>query len=204
MSTVNSANPFDADRGLADLYIHHWWGLLLRGLAAVAFGALAFALPGPTLAALVLLWGIYALVDGVLALWVAISGWSHLENRWLLVLEGVAGIWIGLVTFLTPGITAVALLVFIAAWSMTIGVLRIIAAVRLRRVIRGEFWLALSGIVSILFAFAIIVFPAAGALALVWLIGAYAIAFGIFLCVLSFRLRALRGGRQAYGTPRMA
>jgi uncharacterized membrane protein HdeD (DUF308 family) len=167
--------------------------LLLRGILAICFGILAFLLPLVTLATLVLLFGVYALIDGVFSLFAALTGWQHRENRWLLLLEGLIGLGAALVTLRSPGITAVVLIFFIAAWALGTGVLRIIGAIRLRREISGEFWLALSGIASVAFAFFVMLRPAAGALAMIWVIGWYALFTGAMLVALSFRLRSLRG-----------
>lgn len=180
----------------------NWWALALRGLFAVIFGVLAFAWPGITLGALVLLYGAYALVDGVFAIVAAAAGRSQGTPWWALVLEGVAGIAVGIMTFAWPGITALVLLYLIAAWAILTGVLEIAAAVRLRREIRGEWLLALSGVMSITFGVALVAFPGAGALAVIWLIGAYAIAFGVLMIVLAFRLRSwLRSLTQATASP---
>ena len=164
----------------------------MRGIVAVLFGLLAITRPGITLAVLVLLFGIYAVVDGCLALFAAIGGWSHREDRWLLLLEGFIGIGAGILTLRAPGITAVALLFFIAAWALATGVLRIVAAIRLRKEITGEFWLALSGIASVVFAFLVMMNPAAGALAIAWLIGWYALFLGAMLVMLSIKLHNIR------------
>ena len=174
------------------LFTKNWWVLLLRGIVAVLFGILAITRPGITLAVLVLLFGIYAVVDGCLALFAAIGGWSHREDRWLLLLEGFIGIGAGILTLRAPGITAVALLFFIAAWALATGVLRIVAAIRLRKEITGEFWLALSGIASVVFAFLVMMNPAAGALAIAWLIGWYALFLGAMLVMLSIKLHNIR------------
>jgi len=164
----------------------------LRGIVAVLFGILAITRPGITLAVLVLLFGIYAVVDGCLALFAAIGGWSHREDRWLLLLEGFIGIGAGILTLRAPGITTVALLFFVAAWALATGVLRIVAAIRLRKEITGEFWLALSGIASVVFAFLVMMNPAAGALAIAWLIGWYALFLGATLVMLSIKLHKMR------------
>ena len=174
------------------LFTKNWWVLLLRGIVAVLFGILAITRPGITLAVLVLLFGIYAVVDGCLALFAAIGGWSHREDRWLLLLEGFIGIGAGILTLRAPGITAVALLFFIAAWALATGVLRIVAAIRLRKEITGEFWLALSGIAAVVFGFLIMMNPAAGALAIAWLIGWYALFLGAMLVMLSIKLHNIR------------
>ncbi len=166
-----------------------WWIVVLRGILAILFGLLAFAWPGLTLVTLVLLFGAYALVDGVFAIVTSITNWQEREDHWLLLLSGIAGIGIGIVTFRTPDITALVLLMFIAAWALVNGVLQVAAAIRLRRDIEGEFWLALSGILSIVFAFLLWLFPGAGALGLIWLIGGYAIVLGVVLIALGFKLR---------------
>jgi uncharacterized membrane protein HdeD (DUF308 family) len=174
------------------LFTKNWWVLLLRGIVAVLFGILAITRPGITLAVLVLLFGIYAVVDGYFALFAAIGGWSHREDRWLLLLEGFIGIGAGILTLRAPGITTVALLFFVAAWALATGVLRIVAAIRLRKEITGEFWLALSGIASVVFAFLVMMNPAAGALAIAWLIGWYALFLGATLVMLSIKLHKMR------------
>ena len=130
----------------------YWWVFLLRGVLAVAFGILAFVDPQITLASLVIVWGAYAFVDGVFALWSAISGTTHGDDRWLVGLQGVIGVAVGVITLVMPGVTAIGLLLAIAAWILVVGVLQLAAAIKLRKEIEGEFWLGLSGLVSILFA----------------------------------------------------
>jgi uncharacterized membrane protein HdeD (DUF308 family) len=172
---------------------HNWWVLALRGLCAIIFGILAFVWPGVTLGVLVLLYGAYALVDGVLAIIAALSKRQGSGLPWwALLLEGLLGIAAGIVTFVWPGITALFLLFLIAGWAIMTGIFEIIAAIRLRKEIEGELWLALSGIVSIIFGVLLFVRPGAGALTVVWLIGAYAIFFGIFLLALAFRLKRFK------------
>jgi uncharacterized membrane protein HdeD (DUF308 family) len=167
----------------------HWWAFALRGVAAVIFGILAFVWPGVTLAVLVLFWGAYALVDGILALVAAFR--TGQDHRWWLIVEGVVGIAAGVVTFLWPGLTALVLIYIIAVWALITGVLEILAAIRLRRVIENEWWMALSGVASLIFGVILLIAPGAGALALIWLIAAYAIVFGVLLLALAFRLRGL-------------
>jgi uncharacterized membrane protein HdeD (DUF308 family) len=185
-----------------DLLARNWWVLVLRGVIAILFGVLAFIWPGITLAALVLLFGAYVLVDGIFAIVLAIGGWKERDDRWLLLLEGILGIGIGIMTFLAPEITSVGLLLFIAAWSLATGILKIIAAIRLRQRIEGEWWLGLSGVASILLAGLLMWNPVAGALGLIWFIASFAIALGVVLIMLGFKVRRVRGDlTKARATP---
>jgi uncharacterized membrane protein HdeD (DUF308 family) len=169
----------------------NWWVLALRGLAAIVFGVLAFVWPGITLWVLVLLFGAYMLVDGTFAIVAAVRAAGREARWWLLLIEGVLGVLAGLVAVFWPGLTALALLYFVAAWAIVSGILEIIGAIRLRQEIEGEWALGLSGALSVLFGVLLAVIPApAGLLSLVWLIGAYALAFGVLLLVLAFRLRS--------------
>jgi uncharacterized membrane protein HdeD (DUF308 family) len=167
-----------------------WWIVALQGVAAILFGILALFWPGITLLALVFLFAAYALVDGVLAL---MRGFRRIGDGgradWWRVARGVVGIAAGLIAFALPDITAYALLLVIAAWAIVSGGIELMAAYQLRDVIRGEWLLALDGVVAILFGMALIVFPSAGALAVVWLIGAFAIVSGVILLMIAFRLR---------------
>lgn len=172
----------------------YWWALVLRGVAAIAFGVLAFTWPGITLQVLVLFFGAYALLDGILSVAAALRGRGQTENWGLFLLQGLLGIGLGVLTWLAPGATAVAILLYMAAWALVTGVLEIVAAIRLRREIEGEFWLALGGLLSITFGMLVLAFPLAGALGLIWLIGGYAIAFGISLIALGVRVRRGRSG----------
>ena len=168
----------------------NWWTLVLRGIAAIIFGVLAYIWPGITFTVLVLFFGAYALWDGIFALIGAFR--TQGDRRWALILEGIAGIAAGLVTFFWIGAATLALLLVIGGWAIATGVLEIIAAIRLREEIEGEWLLLLSGLLSILFGIAVAIRPAAGLVAVTWLIGAYAILFGILLVVLGFRLRNWR------------
>ena len=167
----------------------NWWALALRGLAAIVFGVLAFAWPGLTLWALVLLFGAYMLVDGIFAIVGAVRAAGRETRWWLLLVEGVLGVLAGLVAFLWPGITALALLYLVAAWAIVTGILQIVGAIRLRREIEGEWALILGGVLSVIFGLVLAVLPGSGILALVWLIGAYAVVSGVLLIVLAFRVR---------------
>jgi uncharacterized membrane protein HdeD (DUF308 family) len=177
-----------------------WWIIALQGVAAIVFGILALVWPGITLLALVFLFAAYALIDGVLALISGIRrGADGGRPDWWRIARGVVGIAAGVVAFAMPGITAYVLLILIAAWAIVSGAIELAAAYQLRDVIRGEWLLALDGAVAIVFGIALIVFPSAGALAVVWLIGAFAIVSGVILLVIAFRLRerARRTGSTA-------
>jgi uncharacterized membrane protein HdeD (DUF308 family) len=166
----------------------NWWLLLLRGIAAIIFGALAFAWPGITLLTLILFYGAYALADGVLAIIAAITGGAP-APRWWLAIVGLLGIGAGLLTFLMPGVTAIVLLFFIAGWAIATGIFQIIGAIQLRREIDNEWLLILGGAISVLFGIGILMAPGAGALALLWVIGFYAIVEGIVFVALALRLK---------------
>lgn len=166
-----------------------WWSFVLRGVLAILFGILAFTLPGLTLLGLVILFGAYSISDGVFNI-VGAFQVEHGQSRWwILLIEGVVGIAAGIVAFVWPGLTALALLYVIAAWAVVTGVLEIATAIRLRRHIRGEWLMALAGLLSIVFGVLIAIRPGVGALAVVWWIGAYAIAFGALLIALGIRVR---------------
>jgi uncharacterized membrane protein HdeD (DUF308 family) len=174
------------------LFAGRWWAVVLRGIVAIVFGVMAFALPGVTLATLVLLFGCYALVDGIFSLVSAIGGRRRREDRWLLALEGIVGLWAGVVTLRAPAITAMVLVFFISIWAMATGFLRIAAAFRLRKEISGEVWLALSGVLSVVFALMLMLRPLVGALSLIWVIAGFALVLGITLIMLGFELRHWR------------
>jgi uncharacterized membrane protein HdeD (DUF308 family) len=167
----------------------NWWALLIRGIAALVFGLLAFAWPGATIFAIIVLFGAYALVDGIFAIVAAVRAAQAHERWWPFVLEGIVGLAIGIVTFVEPHVTAFALYITIAAWAFLTGILEIAAAVQLRKQLANELWLILGGIASILFGVLMIWFPLIGALTVVYIIGAYAVLFGIIMIAFSLRLR---------------
>ncbi len=167
-----------------------WWLIALRGVLAILIGLAAFVWPGPTIIALALLFGAYMLVDGVLALIAAISGRGG-DRWWVLLLEGIVGVLAGIMAFIWPGLTALVAVYLIASWALLTGVLEIVAAIRLRKQIEGEWMLVFSGVLSILLSILLIALPGAGATALVWVLGAYAILFGVMLIALSFRVKGL-------------
>jgi uncharacterized membrane protein HdeD (DUF308 family) len=168
----------------------NWWVVLLRGVAGIIFGLATFFAPEISLTVLVLVFGAYAFLDGILALISAIRRRGTTDHWWLLVLEGVMGVAVGVLTFVWPNITALALLYLIAAWALITGGLEIAAAIRLRKVITGEWLLVLSGIASVALGVLLILFPEPGALAVVLWIGAYALVSGVLLIALGIRLRS--------------
>jgi len=170
------------------LVLGSWQSVAVRGLAAVLFGIAALIWPDLTLWALVVLFGAWVLVDGAFALWAAITVQGR-ERRWLLVIEGIAGIAAGTITFVWPDVTALALLYLIAAWALVTGVLKLVAAVQLRHEISDEWLLVLSGLLSIGFAILLVITPGPGALVITWLIGWFALILGAALLALAFRLQ---------------
>jgi len=167
----------------------NWWALALRGLVAVLFGLLTFLLPGMTLAILVIIFGAYALVDGIFNV---VAFFRVASHHWALLIEGVLGIIAGVITFAWPAITAIVLLYVIAFWAIFTGIFEIVAGIRLRKVLTNEWLLLLMGVLSLLFGVVILFAPGLGALAIVLWIGAYALVFGVFLLALGFRLRGHR------------
>ena len=175
--------------GMVQVLARNWWALALRGVFAIIFGLIALINPGLTLLALVFLFGAYSLIDGVFGVAAAVRA-AEAHNRWgWLLVEGIAGIVAGIIAFVVPGITAIVLLYLIAAWALVTGVFELIAGFRLRGHLANEWLLLLGGAASIILGVLLIVRPGAGALALLWLIGFYAILFGVLMLILAFRLR---------------
>jgi uncharacterized membrane protein HdeD (DUF308 family) len=172
--------------------------LALRGVIAILFGLAALLRPGIALEALILLFGAYALVDGVFAIVGVFGGTRSGTPRWLLLVEGIVSILAGLIALVVPGLAAVALLYLVAAWAVVTGLAQIATAIRLRQEIRGEWALILGGILSVLFGLLLAVLPRVGILSLIWLIGAYAVAFGVLLLITAFQVR----GRDNQGDNR--
>jgi uncharacterized membrane protein HdeD (DUF308 family) len=179
------------------LLAKNWWSLVIRGIVAILLGVITFVWPGITLGALVLLFGAYALIDGVVSLAGAVRA-AQAHERWgALLFEGVAGIAVAAITVAWPGITALTLVYLIAAWALVTGVLEIIAAIRLRQYIEGEWLLGLSGAASLVLGIVMMALPVAGALAIAFWIGAYAFVFGVLLIALGLRLRSWTRTRPA-------
>ena len=176
---------------LAAVLARNWWVLLLRGLVAILFGCSTFAWPGISLAALVLLFGGFCLADGLMAAWTAFSNRKQQENGWLLLIGGLLGIGVGLLTLFQPAVTGLALLFYIAIWAVATGVVQVLTAIRLRQEIANEWMLVLAGLASVALGALLMARPGAGALAALWLIAFYAIVFGILLVALAFRVRSV-------------
>jgi uncharacterized membrane protein HdeD (DUF308 family) len=193
MSTQTGLNPPMLGRSLLSSLADNWWLLLLRGLVAIAFGVIAFVWPGLTLVALTLVWGAYALADGILALWAALAATGgDTSKRWWLALGGVASILAGLVAFFYTGMTALVLLMFIAAWAIVIGIVLIWGAIELWKVLDDAWLLGLNGALAIAFGVLLVARPGDGAVAVVWMIGWFAVVFGILHIALAFRLRRFK------------
>ncbi len=174
---------------MIEIAARNWWALALRGVVAIIFGLVAWVWPDLTIGALILVFAAYALVDGGFALVSAVRRGGR--GRWLPpLIEGIVGIGAGIIAIVWPGLTALALLYVIAAWAIVTGVIEIVAAIELRREIENELLLGLAGLASVVFGVLLILFPGEGALALVWVIAAYAILFGALLIGLALRVRS--------------
>lgn len=175
-----------ADAPIARALAGHWSSLALRGVCALVFGVLSFIWPALSLTTLVFIWGVYALVDGGVALVAGFRG-----KIWSLAFIGLMGLLAGVYAFVNPAMTALVLLYFIAAWAIITGVLAIYLAIHLRKELTGEWLLALAGVLSVVFGVMLITRPGVGAMAVILLIAAYAVAFGVLMLMLAFKLRGL-------------
>jgi uncharacterized membrane protein HdeD (DUF308 family) len=173
----------------------HWGWLIARGLAAIVFGILAFAMPGLTVLTLAIVWGAYAIVDGVFAMSYGFRGKG--TRRWAYVIIGLIGVIAGLVAFFWPNETALVLVLIIGFWMLGIGIFEIVYAIQFRRAIAHPWAVGISGLLSALVGLFIIVFPGAGALSLIWVIAVYAILYGILMIVAAFQLRRWRNAHPA-------
>ena len=185
---------------MVDVLARNWGWVALRGVAALIFGLLTLFNPVITLATLVLLFGAYALVDGVFTVVSAVAN-RRGDSHWVaLLISGVVGIGLGILTFFWPRITGLILLYFVAWWAIIIGASQIVAGVRLRKLITGEWLLILAGVLSLAFGVILFVFPRAGALAIALWIGAYATGLGVVLIALALRLRSWGRTHEVRGT----
>jgi uncharacterized membrane protein HdeD (DUF308 family) len=165
-----------------------WWLLLIRGLASLIFGILALIWPGLTVLTLIIFFGAFAIVDGVFAIGSAIRRAERRVEWWPELIEGILGIIIGLIAFIWPGLTALGLLYIIGAWAVITGITEIAAAVRLRAAIDNEWFLGLSGVLSVVWGVILFIFPGTGAIAIAWLIGILAIIYGAALLSFAWRI----------------
>lgn len=178
---------FDGDfLGLVSKY---WWVMLLRGGLAVVFGIIAVVWPGITLLGLIWLFGAYAIGDGAVEIWSGIRNRQRHDRWWVEILIGLAGIVAGILVISWPGLSTLALMYLIAAWMVVMGVFQVIYAIRVRKEISNEFWIGLSGVLSVALGLFFFAFPGDGAISLVWLIGIYSIFFGVLLVIFAFRAR---------------
>ena len=174
---------------LANILSRYWGMTLLRGTISILLSLVIFTQPGIALVTLTLLFGTFVLADGVARVVSAVGGREENEHWWALLLAGLAGIAVGILTFFNPGITTLALLFYIAIWAIATGLLEMVTAIRLRKEIEGEYWLILAGLVSVAFGFFIMASPGQGAMSVLWLIGTYGFVFGLILIILAFRAR---------------
>ena len=175
---------------LGSVLSRNWWLMVLRGLLAIGFGILIFAKPGISLQVLVYLFGAYVLVEGIVGVSLAIQARDRIDSWGWLLLWGLLGIAVGILAFVKPDVTALALLFYIALWAIATGVLEIAVAIRLREIMSNEWLLILAGLLSVAFGVLLIARPDAGALAVLSLIGAYAIVFGVLLLIFAFKVRS--------------
>lgn len=186
---------------MTDMLARNWWMLAVRGVIAILFGILVLVYPGIAVSTFVLLFAIYAIADGIFAIWSVFQRGE--SQRWLHLLEGVVSILAGIIAFVYPGMTALIMLYVLAAWAIVTGGLQIWTALELRKEIEGEFWLGLSGLLSVIFGILLILFPGTGVLTVLTIISVYAIIYGVFLIMLSLRMKGLadRGSnKRATGT----
>ncbi|GGH63560.1 hypothetical protein GCM10010975_29490 [Comamonas phosphati] len=168
-----------------------WWVLLLRGLVAIAFGVLTWLQPAASAAALVLVlvFGAYVFVDGLLGVYAAIRSRQQSRHWWVILLWGLTGVVVGVLTVVKPAITALVLTMYIGAWALITGVMQVVAAIRLRKEIEGEWVLVLGGVISVLFGCFVLAQPGAGMMAMLWVLAAYAVAFGVLMVILALKIR---------------
>jgi uncharacterized membrane protein HdeD (DUF308 family) len=179
----------------------NWWAVALRGVAGIIFGVIALLMPAAAMVTLAWLFAAYLLVDGVFAIIAAVRAAEHHERWGLLLLEGVLDLVMGGIVWLFPLSAILAFVLITAAWALITGALMLISSFRLRGT-HGRLWLALGGVVSLVWGVLLVVAPFAGAVVLTWWLGAYAVAFGVVLLILAFRLRGRRGGNERVAASR--
>ena len=168
----------------------NWWMLALRGVLAIIFGLIALFAPGIALLAFVYVFAVYALIDGIMAVYIAIRERGSLSRWGWVLFEGILGIIAGIVAFVYPGLTALVLLYIVAIWAVVTGIMEIVTAIAIRGFVAREWALGLAGILSIIFGIVLFIFPGAGLLSILWLVGIYGIVFGILFIVRAFQMRS--------------
>jgi uncharacterized membrane protein HdeD (DUF308 family) len=176
-----------------------WGWVVLRGVVAVLFGLLFFTRPGPMTLGLVMLFAAYAFVGGIATIITAARRGRAGASWGMFLLDGVLSIAVAIIAVLWPVSTIVAFVWVLAAWAIVSGIVEIGSAINLRKVIEHEWALGLAGAVSIAFGLLLLLRPAAGTLAVVWLLGGYALLFGALMIALGFKMRSLTHG---HGVPR--
>lgn len=171
------------------MFRRNWWALLLRGLAAIVFGVLTWLQPAASAAALVLVFGVYVLVDGVLAIFSAFQSRKESSHWWVVLIWGLISAVVGLLMLFQPAITALVMTIYIGVWALMTGVMEVVAAIRLRKEIQGEWLLILGGLISVLFGIFVLMQPAAGMMAMLWALATYAVVFGALMVVLAFKVK---------------
>lgn len=174
---------------LSTMLQRSWWVLLVRGLAAIVFGVLTWMQPAASAVALLVIFGAYVLVDGALGVYGAIKNRHQSSQWWVMLIWGLAGVIVGVLTVINPAITGLVLTIYIGVWAVVTGVMQIIAAMRLRKEIEGEWLLVLSGLLSVVFGGFVLSQPMAGMMAMVWVIATYAVIFGVLMILLAFRVK---------------
>jgi uncharacterized membrane protein HdeD (DUF308 family) len=179
---------------LSTVLAQNWWAVALRGVFAILFGLIALFVPGATILSMVLFFSAYMLVDGIFGIVAGVRAAGRGQRWGWLILEGLANIAVGVIAFLWPGLTVLAFILMLAAWSLVTGIMVVVAAFKLDPEY-GRGWLIFSGIVSVLFGIALVIAPLIGAVVLTWWLGAYAVVFGISLLILAFKLRSHKDDR---------
>ena len=166
-----------------------WWLLALRGLFAILFGIVILAWPALTIEILVIIYGVFALVGGILSMIIGLFSIGKNSNWWLMFLEGVLGFIVGGIVLKWPAMSLLLLIIIIALWAIISGIAQIITAFFVRQQIKNEWLMALSGLISLLFGLLLFSWPISGIIVLSWLIGFYALLLGIFLIVFGFQIK---------------
>lgn len=191
-SWTDVGGAFSESGAMSALLAQNWWAIALRGLVGIAFGIIALVMPGVTIAALILWFAAYMLVDGIFATVAAVRAAKRRERWGALILEGIVDLAAAAIAFFAPIATLLAFVYLSAAWAIISGVLMLAAAFRLQRT-HGKWLLALAGVISVVWGILLSIAPIAGAVVMTWWLGAYAIVFGVTLLVLAFRLKRHRG-----------